>query len=449
MTNPVEIGRNGVVAGVVGVSAAAMAIAFLSRAVGGGGALDWAFLVVLALVARFYLGHLVDARSPLLAADERGVRVRTGTRWRAVPWAELDEVQVRPRRHLWSDGALVVVPHEGEPLVVPLGLTIRCRPPVPGLAARLDTLARGSVLVPPAATAPVLLRPTRRALRAEVTTVGALALDRQPAEQPLPEAAELHRPADLDPLPGLEPVIGPELAAARRRLGLSVDEMAERTRIRPHIIEAIEVDDFTSCGGDFYARGHLRTLARVLGTDAVPLISTYDTSYATAPIDARQVFEAELANGMSAGLRGTMGGPRWGVLAGVVLTLLLVWGLVRLFATQPPELVRPAPIVLDGSAGVSHPYPQLRPAAVSPVPVVLAVSRATDVVVRDDTGHRVFAGQLAAGAGKHLRVRPPVTVRASDAGAVAVTVAGAPKGVVGQDGVSARRTFHRPSHPRG
>ena len=65
--------------------------------------------------------------------------------------------------------------------------------------------------------------------------------------------------------PADDPVIGPELAAARTRLGLSVDQLAERTRIRPHVIESIEVDDFAPCGGDFYARGHLRTLARVLG----------------------------------------------------------------------------------------------------------------------------------------------------------------------------------------
>ena len=64
-----------------------------------------------------------------------------------------------------------------------------------------------------------------------------------------------------------DPVIGPELAAARSRLGLTVDQLADRTRIRPHVIESIEVDDFTPCGGDFYARGHLRTLARVLGLD--------------------------------------------------------------------------------------------------------------------------------------------------------------------------------------
>ena len=61
------------------------------------------------------------------------------------------------------------------------------------------------------------------------------------------------------------------------------------------MIEAIEVDDFSACGGDFYARGHLRTLARVLGLDVAPLLEIYDERYADAPIDPRRVFEAELA----------------------------------------------------------------------------------------------------------------------------------------------------------
>ena len=83
---------------------------------------------------------------------------------------------------------------------------------------------------------------------------------------------------DFEPQPAYDPVIGPELAAARTRVGLSVDELADRTRIRPHVIESIEVDDFTPCGGDFYARGHIRTLARVLGKDPAPMLEVFDSA---------------------------------------------------------------------------------------------------------------------------------------------------------------------------
>ncbi len=73
--------------------------------------------------------------------------------------------------------------------------------------------------------------------------------------------------------------IGETLAAARHQAGLTVAEVSERTRIRPTIIRAIEDDDYTSCGGDFYARGNIRDIARVVGTDAEPLIREYDAAH--------------------------------------------------------------------------------------------------------------------------------------------------------------------------
>jgi hypothetical protein len=247
---------------------------------------------------------------------------------------------------------------------------------------------------------------------------------------------------DFVPEPAYDPVIGPELAAARTRLGLSVDELADRTRIRPHVIEAIEVDDFAPCGGDFYARGHLRTLARVLGKDVTPMLEHFDARYATAPINARRVFEAELATGMTGSMRRTAGGPNWGLLVGVVLVLVLVWGLVRLFATEPPEVLQPAP-VLNGSAGVGRAYPGTV-AAGKPVRVVLAVSGArTHLVVRDAEKRVVFAGVVRPGVTKTVKAAPPVHVQKARAGTVRLSVNGSRKGTVGSAGHAGRRTLHR------
>ena len=72
--------------------------------------------------------------------------------------------------------------------------------------------------------------------------------------------------------------IGGTLAKARRDAGLTVTQVSERTRIRENIIAGIEHDDYYACGGDFYARGHIRSIARVVGTDPVPLIAEYDAT---------------------------------------------------------------------------------------------------------------------------------------------------------------------------
>src|SRR6185437_15206809 len=61
--------------------------------------------------------------------------------------------------------------------------------------------------------------------------------------------------------------------------------------IRETIIRDIERDDYSACGGDFYARGHIRAIAEVVHTDAAPLIAEYDSAYRAPEIPAASVFE--------------------------------------------------------------------------------------------------------------------------------------------------------------
>jgi len=72
--------------------------------------------------------------------------------------------------------------------------------------------------------------------------------------------------------------IGETLAEARRSAGLTITQVSDRTRVRETIIRGIEQDDYSACGGDFYARGHIRSVARVVGADPVPLIAEYDAT---------------------------------------------------------------------------------------------------------------------------------------------------------------------------
>ena len=267
---------------------------------------------------------------------------------------------------------------------------------------------------------------------------------------------------DFRPDPAYDPVIGPELSAARTRVGLSVDELADRTRIRPHVIESIEVDDFGACGGDFYARGHIRTLARVLGKDPVPLLERFEERYASAPVNARTVFEAELSTGMVGSMRRTSGGPNWALLVSAVIALVLVWSLVRVFAGSGTEVLEDPPPMFDGSAGIGtgvgagiepraverRDERDERGAAPAPAPVattISAVGGETDVVVRDGRGEVVLRSALTVGEVQQLEVQPPVTVVAGNGSVVSVSIEGRDLGVLGQAQERATRTFQRPS----
>ena len=86
--------------------------------------------------------------------------------------------------------------------------------------------------------------------------------------------------------------IGATLAAARRRSGLSVGEVSHSTRVTEPIIRGIEQDDYAACGGDFYARGHIRAIARAVGEDPLPLIDEFDSTWRSAKeITAAEAFK--------------------------------------------------------------------------------------------------------------------------------------------------------------
>jgi cytoskeletal protein RodZ len=323
-------------------------------------------------------------------------------------------------------------------------------------------------------------RVTRPALRAEITkqsepsetvSVGALALSSPQAGAgsvlDLPEQTELRRPGAsnvsliiddgvggrstdvtvdeaptqdlpptdedvaLDEASGEPVVIGRVVADGRAALGLSVDELAARTRIRPHVIESIERDDFLPCGGDFYARGHLRTFARVLGIDETQLIATYNAEYATEPINPRVVFEAELATGPAPTMRGSTGGPRWGVMITVVLLVLMAWGVVRLVAGGDDRLNIDPPVV-NGSGGIATPEP-----VASHLPhtkVRLRAAYGDSKVTARSAGQVLFEGKLNAGTTKVIRAKHAIQLTLSDSGAVLVTTNGTFRRTLGDPG---------------
>src|SRR5690349_24274460 len=144
----VEVRRRAGLAVALGVGASLVAIAYLARAVSHGGPLDWALFAVLGAIGVVNLAALLDARTPLLVADDLGVRLRLGRQWVGLPWGGLHEIEHRRRQVWWRDGALVVRPHYVQrvledldpgarrtarvnrrlhraPLAVPLGLATR------------------------------------------------------------------------------------------------------------------------------------------------------------------------------------------------------------------------------------------------------------------------------------------------------------------------------------
>jgi cytoskeleton protein RodZ len=180
--------------------------------------------------------------------------------------------------------------------------------------------------------------------------------------RPVPERV---KPVDDEPPPNVADEeesddtvrLGAELRRARENLGLTVEDLADRTRIRPFVIECMEANDFSACGGDFYARGHLRMLARVLGVASEPLVLTYDSHFARTPVSLREVFEAEHSTGVAGMVRGSAAGASWGGLIAAVVILAIVWGVARYFAddtgSPAPPTSHSMSSIVDSRSGLS------------------------------------------------------------------------------------------------
>ncbi len=78
---------------------------------------------------------------------------------------------------------------------------------------------------------------------------------------------------------------GQMLNAARTAKGMSLEELAQITKLRASILAAMEADDFSHCGGLVYARGQLRAMAPVLGLDPDDLVDAFNGGLGARPIE--------------------------------------------------------------------------------------------------------------------------------------------------------------------
>ena len=73
---------------------------------------------------------------------------------------------------------------------------------------------------------------------------------------------------------------GAMLRTARERKGLTMVEVTDATRIKPHIIASLEMDDYSVISAPLYGKGFIKLYAEYLGLDPAPLVRHYVNYYA-------------------------------------------------------------------------------------------------------------------------------------------------------------------------
>ena len=220
--------------------------------------------------------------------------------------------------------------------------------------------------------------------------------------------------------------IGATLAAARRRAGLTVSEVSQRTRVTEPIIRGIEQDDYAACGGDFYARGHIRAIARAVGEDPVPLIDEFDSTWRSAKeVTAAEAFQPAMPLRKRERRR-----VRWSAVLAVLVLAVLGFasykfvsgvGRARPAAATSPRPSPPggptnppasAPAVQGSTAQSTSAQASASQASTSPTPsaspVTVQVLAPASVAAFGPAWHRRRRRPAASGAGHRRRPGPPL-----------------------------------------
>ena len=231
--------------------------------------------------------------------------------------------------------------------------------------------------------------------------------------------------------------IGHALRQARIAAGLTVDDVTNATRVRTVIVQAIEADDFAPCGGDVYARGHIRTLAKAVHLDPVPLLEQYDAEHGgrPAPTPAAPLFEAER-------IRPERRGPNW--TAAMVAAIVAVVGFVGFTAFKGGDDGGTKTQVAEGSTPstsktasptpkntkTDNPKSDPSDSAIAAAPqdkVTVQVSAADGrswISAKDHNGRLLFDGLLKQGDSKTFQDNEKINLVLGDAGVIQLYVNG-------------------------
>ncbi|QNE23316.1 DUF4115 domain-containing protein [Kribbella qitaiheensis] len=193
--------------------------------------------------------------------------------------------------------------------------------------------------------------------------------------------------------------------AARERAGMTIEQLSAATRIRSGLLTAMEADDFARCGGNFYARGHIRSIARVVKADPDVLLAKYDETHPA--VDPDRGRREERLTAKSPSLHPAR--PRWTLVVGAILVCLMGWGMIRLF-TLPSDVeanasrTTPTVAVTTPSAKPTVTKtvakPPVKPAKPVTKKVKLTLTATKDgsyVTLRNFHGLKLFQGLLGPG----------------------------------------------------
>jgi len=231
--------------------------------------------------------------------------------------------------------------------------------------------------------------------------------------------------------------LGSMISKARIDARLSVEDLSAATNIRGALLRQMEANDFSQCGGETYARGHIRNIAQRLGVDPRIFLAAFEEEHMQADRSMQDLLVETNAMKQPEENRKLS----WKVLATISVASLGVAGLVQIIVSNTSSPQIPAPISSVTASPSTSATPEASPSGEATlstgagVEAVITASRAKSwLFVSDASGRTLFSGQISRGTTKTFTTDVSLNIKIGNAGGVDLVVNGKKIDSVGADG---------------
>ena len=235
--------------------------------------------------------------------------------------------------------------------------------------------------------------------------------------------------------------LGSLIAKARKDAGLSLEDLSGKTNIRTSILSQIEKDNFEQCGGETYARGHVRNIASALKADHKEFIRLFEEEQGG---ETRSIKDLLIENSVMR-LPAEARKVSWKVLVIISVVSLFVVGIAQVVISNvnsndvvsaaPSSSASPTASETATESASAEPSAQSTFSTGTGVEVVINAARDKSwLFVSDAAGRVLFSGQIPRGAIKTFSSDSQLNLKVGNAGGVDLKVNGKNVEAIGVDG---------------
>ncbi len=242
--------------------------------------------------------------------------------------------------------------------------------------------------------------------------------------------------------------LGQFMKGARESAGLSIDELASRVSIRIGLLTEMEKNNFIHCGGDTYAKGHLRNIAVHISVDPQTLIDLYNEEHST---ESRKIHDMLVENNVTRipTERKTIS-PKTLAIASVVVLAAIAAGQIIIsnstttvtpVATASPTVTATASPSASATEATPTPSVSASSEANGEMKLIISATRGSSNIHVVAGGKTLFQDPIFQGDTKTFSAPTSISIYLSNAGDLDLTLNGEQLAPLGARNQEIRKTF--------